>query len=54
MTDRKQPPQPNRLPETVNPRYEGAAMTDLARAVMRPSDPRARKTLLRKQAHRAR
>lgn len=52
MTDRKQPPPP--LPPTINPRYNGADMGDLARAVMRPADPRARETLLQKQTTRAR
>ena len=56
MTDNKRvkPPQPSKLPPTVNPEYQGATMADLGRALMRPADPRARKALLRKQAHRAR
>ena len=47
-------PQPSKLPPTVNPEYQGATMADLGRALMRPADPRARKALLRKQAHRVR
>lgn len=52
MTERKRlkPPLPGRLPETVNPRYKGMAMPDLARLVMRPSDVRAREALRRRQA----
>ena len=29
----------------VNPRYKGAKMSDVARALMRPKDPKVRKAL---------
>ena len=33
----------------VNPRYKGAKMSDVARALMRPKDPKIREALERKR-----
>ena len=35
--------------QSVNPRYNGAMMSDVAKALMRPSDLEARETLERLQ-----
>ena len=31
--------------QSVNPRYKGAKMSDMARALMRPKDPKVQKAL---------
>ena len=36
----------------VNPRYKAAKMSDVARALMRPKDPKVRKILERREAPR--
>ena len=33
----------------VNPRYQGAKMSDVARALMRPKEPKVREALERKK-----
>ena len=35
---------------SVNPRYKGAKMSDMARALMRPQDPKVREILERREA----
>ena len=36
--------------QSVNPRYKGAMLSDVVKALMRPSNPKARETLDRLQA----
>ena len=36
--------------QSVNPRYKGAKMSDMARALMRPQDPKVREILERREA----
>ena len=45
MTDKKAKPDKMPAVRSVNPRYQGAKMSDVARALLRPKDPKIRRAL---------